>query len=48
MTSVTSKIDQLQKAYDKAIEAQYQEVERERKYFTLEIETLKEELKKVK
>lgn len=48
MTTLASEIDQLQRAHGEAVEAQYQEMERQREYFTLEIETLKEELKEVK
>ena len=48
MTTLASEIDQLQRAHGEAVEAQYQEMERQREHFTLEIETLKEELKEVK
>ena len=48
MTTLESEIDQLQRAHGEAVEAQYQEMERQREYFTVEIEALKEELKEVK
>lgn len=42
MITLTSEIDQLQKAHDKVVEAQYQEIEKQYKYFIIEIETFKE------
>ena len=48
MTTLESEFDQLQRVHGEAVEAQYQEMERQREYFTVEIEALKEELKEVK
>lgn len=48
MGVLTSEIAQLKKAHGEAVEAQYQEMEKQRKYFTTEIEALKEESKELK
>ena len=47
ITTLANEIVQLQRAHGEAVEAQYQEMEKQSEYFTIEIETLKE-LKEVK
>lgn len=48
MGVLASEMAQLKKAHGEAVEAQYQEMEKQRKYFTTEIEALKEEWKEKK
>lgn len=48
MGVLASEMAQLKKAHGEAVEAQYQEMEKQRKYFTTEIEALKEESKELK
>ncbi|MCJ1349623.1 hypothetical protein MMC31_007864, partial [Peltigera leucophlebia] len=48
MTVLASEIKQLQEAHGEAVEAQFQEMEKQREHFVAEIEALKEELREVK
>lgn len=48
MAKLTSEVVQLQKAHKEAMEAQYQEIKRQRVFFTVEIEALKEEIREMK
>lgn len=48
MAKLASEVVQLQKAHEEAMEAQYQEIERQRVFFTIEIEALKEEIREMK
>lgn len=48
MAKLTSEMVQLQKAHEEAMEAQYQEIDRQRVFFTVEIEALKEEIREMK
>lgn len=48
MAILASEIKQLQDAHGEAVEAQYQEMEKQREHFVAEIEALKEELKELK
>ena len=48
MTKLTSEVAQLQRTYEEPMEAQYQEIEKQRVFFTVEIEALKEEIREMK
>lgn len=48
MTKFMNEVVQLQKMHKKIMEAQYQEIKRQRIFFIVEIKVLKEKIKEIK